>query len=183
METPAKPTWETWKLDTLDREIISALQTNGRKPYSQIARDLDISESAVRYRVRRLEEAQILQVVGIADPLRIGFDIMALIGVNVSKGRLDEVCRIFAELPETSYVAATAGAFDLFIEVICRNTAHFSELLKERIQRTEGVTETQSFLILEIHKMAYGWGVGEPQLHSMADRVVPDHRDERKANA
>lgn len=177
MDTPTRPVGEAWNLDKLDRDIISALQTDGRRPYSQIARDLDISESSVRYRVRRLEEAKILQVVGIADPLRIGFDIMALIGVKVGRGHLNAVCRAFAELPETSYVAATAGSFDLFVEVICRNTMHFSELLTERLQGTDGVVETQSFLVLEIHKMAYGWGVGEPQFHSMdesADEATGD---------
>jgi Lrp/AsnC family transcriptional regulator for asnA, asnC and gidA len=151
---------ESVKLDDVDKRIISALQADGRRPYSRIAADLDVSESVVRYRAQRLEQAGVLQVVGIADPLRIGFDRMALIGLKIRPGSMDDVCAAVTEFPETSYVAALAGSFDAIVEVVCRDTAHFTELLK-RLHLVDGVTSTESFLVLEIHKMAYGWGVGE----------------------
>src|SRR5918997_5881995 len=95
------------KLDRVDREVIAALQADGRRPYSRIAADVGVSESVVRYRVARLEQSGMLQVVGIADPLRIGFDRMALIGIKVRPGTLREVCEAAKAFPETSYVAAT----------------------------------------------------------------------------
>jgi len=108
-----------------------------------------------------MEEHGLLQIVGIADPLRIGFDRMALLGVKVRPGTLQAVCEAVTALPETSYVAETAGSFDLFVELVCRDTGHFAELLKNRIHRIDGVVAVESFLVLEIHKMAYGWGVPE----------------------
>jgi Lrp/AsnC family transcriptional regulator, regulator for asnA, asnC and gidA len=148
------------KLDDVDKRIISALQADGRRPYSRIAADLGVSESVVRYRAQRLEQAGVLQVVGIADPLAIGFDRMALIGVKVRPGTLDDACAAITAFPETSYVAAIAGSYDVIVEVVCRDTEHFTELLK-RLHVVDGITSTESFLVLEIHKMAYGWGVGE----------------------
>jgi Lrp/AsnC family transcriptional regulator for asnA, asnC and gidA len=148
-------------LDDIDRRIIGALQAEGRRPYSRIAKDLGVSESVVRYRVQRLEEAGMLQVVGIADPLRIGFDRMAMIGLKVRPGTLQQVCEAITAFPETSYVAAVAGSYDALVEVVCRDTAHFTELLTERLHHVDGVTSAESFLVLEIHKMAYGWGVPE----------------------
>jgi Lrp/AsnC family transcriptional regulator, regulator for asnA, asnC and gidA len=148
-------------LDAIDRRIIGALQAEGRRPYSRIAAELGVSESSVRYRVARLEDSGMLQIVGIADPLRIGFDRMALIGLKVRPGALQDVCRAVTAFPETSYVAAIAGSYDVIVEVVCRDTAHFTELLTERLHTTDGVLSTESFLVLEIHKMAYGWGVGE----------------------
>jgi Lrp/AsnC family transcriptional regulator for asnA, asnC and gidA len=170
MAVPVRTGSESWSLDDIDRGIIAALQTDGRKPFSKLAQDLDISESGVRYRMRRLEEAGVLQVVGIANPLRIGFDVMALVGLNVAAGAMDDVCAQLSRLPETSYVAGTAGAFDVFVEVICRDTAHFSELLTARLRGIQGVTGSQSFFVLDIHKMAYGWGVGARP----ADRPLVD---------
>lgn len=140
---------------------MAALQAEGRRPFSSIAEELGISESVVRYRVQRLEEAGILQVVGIADPLRIGFDLMAMVGVHVRPGAVREVCARLQELPETSYVAAVAGRYDVLVEVVCRDTGHFQELLTDQVHGIDGVLGTESFLILEIHKMAYGWGVGD----------------------
>ena len=152
---------ETVKLDDVDKGIIGALQVEGRRPYSRIAADLGVSESVVRYRAQRLEQASVLQVVGIADPLRIGFDRMALIGVKVRPGTVDEVCAAVTAFPETSYVVAIAGSFDVLVEVVCRDTAHFTELLTQRLHQVDGVVSAESFLVLEIHKMAYGWGVGD----------------------
>jgi Lrp/AsnC family transcriptional regulator for asnA, asnC and gidA len=148
-------------LDEIDRRLIAALQADGRKPYSRIASELDVSESVVRYRAQRLEDEGMLQVVGIADPLRIGFDRMALVGLKVAPGTARRVCETVTELPETSYVVMIAGSFDVLVEVICRDTDHFTELLTERLQTIEGIVATESFFVLEVHKMAYGWGVPE----------------------
>jgi Lrp/AsnC family transcriptional regulator for asnA, asnC and gidA len=148
-------------LDVVDRQIVAALQAEGRRPFSRIAADIGVGESVVRYRVQRLEAAGILQIVGIADPLKIGFDLMALIGVRVVAGQLDSVVEAAKAIPETSYVASLAGAYDLVVEVVCRDTSHFGELLTKRLAHLPGVAQTESFLILEIHKMAYGWGVGD----------------------
>ena len=148
------------QLDEIDSGIIAALQVDGRRPYSRMSADLGVSESVIRYRVQRLEQADILQVVGIANPLRIGFDLMALVGVHCRGGTVNEVADAISKLPEPSYVAVTAGRFDLFVEVICRDTAHFHEFLTENLTHIDGVERCESFLVLDIKKLAYGWGVG-----------------------
>jgi Lrp/AsnC family transcriptional regulator, regulator for asnA, asnC and gidA len=148
-------------LDHIDRRVVAALQADGRRAFSSIADELGVAESVVRYRAQRMERAGILQVVGIADPLKLGFDLMALVGLRVSPGMVGDVCAAVATLPETSYVAAVAGRYDVFVELVCRDSAHFQRVLIGSLQTIPGVASTESFLILEIHKMAYGWGAGE----------------------
>ena len=157
-------------LDRLDRSIIAALRVDGRRAYSRIADEVGVSESVIRYRVRRLEDAGILQIVGVADPQRIGFDLMALVGIEVAPGYLAKVSDEIGTLAEASYVVATAGRFDLFVEVMCRDTAHFTQVLTDKIQTTDGVLATEAFLVLSIQKMTFGWGVGEVA----PARVAPD---------
>jgi Lrp/AsnC family transcriptional regulator, regulator for asnA, asnC and gidA len=164
---------EPVELDDIDRQLVSALQRDGRRPFSKLATEIGIGESVARYRVQRLERAGILQIVGIADPLKVGFDLMALIGVRVVPGRIKDVATSVSMLAETSYVASLAGAFDLVVEVVCRDTAHFTHLLTQQIHHVEGVVSTESFLIMEIHKMAYGWDVS----HNAAAATPPPSRD------
>jgi Lrp/AsnC family transcriptional regulator for asnA, asnC and gidA len=147
------------RLDEVDRRIIEALQVEGRRPYKRIAAEIGVSEGAVRYRVQRLEDAGILQVVGIADPLRIGFNTMALVGVRVRPGTMEHVCRELAALPQASYVAMVTGSFDVFVEAICRDPEDFRRFLTEDLHAIDGVLGAESFIILELHKLAYGWGV------------------------
>ena len=106
--------WDTpvarpFRFCDLDYRIIAVLQAEGRRPYSRIAAELGISESVVRYRVHRLEQAGMLQIVGIADPLRLGFDRMALIGVRVRPGTIKEVCAAARALPEPPTSPTTPG--------------------------------------------------------------------------
>src|SRR6476659_8340073 len=69
-------------VSALDKRIIEHLQADGRRPFTQIAADLGVSEAAVRARTNRLVERGVLQVVGVTDPLRLGFQQMAMIGVK-----------------------------------------------------------------------------------------------------
>lgn len=173
-------------LDRIDRRVVAALQADGRRSFASIADELGVSESVVRYRTQRMERAGILQVVGIADPLKLGFDLMALVGVRVEPGTLDDVCRRVADVPETSYVAAVAGQYDAFVELVCRDTAHFQRVLVGSLQSIDGVRSTESFLILEIHKMAYGWGAGEhgvPVADEAATGAVGGSAVQRPASA
>ena len=164
-------TQQDYPLDDTDRRIIAILQADGRRSYSQIADDLGIPASSVRYRVHRLEENGVLQIVGIANPLTIGFDRFAMIGIKVRPGTAREVCQRLGELPETSYVIMTAGQYDVMAEVICRDTEHFTDLVNERMPHIDGIISTESFFVLEVHKLAYGWGVG--QVDSLARNTHP----------
>ena len=148
------------ELDDIDRQLIAALQLNGRKSFKEIAEETGIPASSVRYRVQRLEDSGTLQIVGIANPLSIGFDRLALIGVRCTPGTAKKVCKEMAELTESSYVVLTTGSYDVMVEVVCRDLEHYTELLYDRLQMIEGVASTETFFVLEAHKLAYGWGVG-----------------------
>ncbi len=145
-------------LDKKDRAIISYLQYDGRTPYTKIADELGIAEGSVRRRVKRLMDAEQLQIVGIVEPKEMGWNEAGMIGINVQANRITEVADAIAELPEVSYLFQAAGEFDLFAEVFCKDRDHFVSFLNENLQKIPGVNRTQSFLILKLHKLSYRWG-------------------------
>ena len=77
------------EVSPLDKRIIEHLQADGRRPFTQIAADLGVSEAAVRARTNRLIERGILQVVGVTDPLKLGFHQMAMIGIRCESAQAD----------------------------------------------------------------------------------------------
>lgn len=70
------------EISELDKRIIEHLQLDGRRPFTQIATALGVSEATVRARTNRLIERGILQIVGVTDPLKLGFQQQAMIGVR-----------------------------------------------------------------------------------------------------
>jgi Lrp/AsnC family transcriptional regulator for asnA, asnC and gidA len=145
-------------ISELDKRIIEHLQEDGRRPYTQIAADLGVSEAAVRARSNRLIERGVLQIVGVTDPLKIGFQQWAMIGVRCEASRLIEVAEALAAFPETDYVVVTAGAYDVLVEVVAEDNEALLQFLSEKLRKIPGVRETETFVYLRLMKQSYQWG-------------------------
>jgi Lrp/AsnC family transcriptional regulator for asnA, asnC and gidA len=150
------------RLDEVDRGIIEALQQNGREPFRRIAAGIGVSEATVRARYARLCEDNILQVTGVTNPLGLGFESMAMVGVRTS-GPPEPVADEISRWGEADYVVVTAGQFDILVELVCLDRRALLELTS-RIRALDGVASTESFLYLELWKQLYDWGarVQEP---------------------
>ncbi len=149
-------------LDKTDQAIISLLQYDGRMPYTKIAQQIGITEGGVRRRVKNLIKKGKLQVVGIVEPHELGWNEAGMIGIKVQTNLIKAVAREIAQLPEVTYLFQTAGEFDLFVEVYCKDREHFVAFLNDKLQQINGVERTHTFLILEMYKLSYRWGESEP---------------------
>jgi Lrp/AsnC family transcriptional regulator for asnA, asnC and gidA len=142
-------------VDSLDSAIVEHLQLDGRKPYTEIAQALGVSEGTVRNRVSRLVEERILHVVAMVDPHNLGMDAPALIGVTLQPGDWDPAIGTIANFEEVSYLVLVSGEFDLLVEVMCRDRDHLAEFLNAKLRRVPGVVHTRTFTILRTYKMAW----------------------------
>jgi Lrp/AsnC family transcriptional regulator for asnA, asnC and gidA len=145
-------------LDDLDKAIIKCLQLDGRRPYAQIGRELQVPEATVRQRAERLISRGVVQVVGVTDPLAMGFQQQALIGLKVEPGRLDEIAQRIGALEEVTYLVVTAGRFDLVCEVVCADNDHLLRVLTEQLAGIDGIRSTETLVELRFVKESYQWG-------------------------
>jgi Lrp/AsnC family transcriptional regulator for asnA, asnC and gidA len=146
------------QLDDISKEIIELLQHDGRKPYSEIAKAVKLSEAAVRQRIQKLTESGVMQVVAVTDPMQLGFNRQAMIGIRCS-GDMSVLAEKLAAMPEVDYVVMTAGSFDILVEVVCENDQELIELLNSKIRQLPNVLSTETFVYLKLHKQFYNWGV------------------------
>jgi Lrp/AsnC family transcriptional regulator, regulator for asnA, asnC and gidA len=143
------------RIDALDQGIIEALQANGRESFRAIAARLGVSEATVRARYARLCDDDILQVVGVTNPLGLGFE-QALVGVKTT-GSPQPVADELATWTEADYVVVTAGQYDLVVEVVARDRRELLDVTN-RMRALEGVVSTETFLYLDLVKQLYDWG-------------------------
>jgi Lrp/AsnC family transcriptional regulator for asnA, asnC and gidA len=153
-------------VDSLDLAIVERLQRDGRRPFTEIAQDLEVSEGTVRNRVGRLIDDRVLQIVGMVDAHHLGMDAPALIAVALEPGDWDPAIEAIANFKEVSYLVLVSGEFDLLVEVMCRDRNHLAEFLNLSLRRVPGVMRTQTFTILRTYKLAYG---AKPVLDPQAD--------------
>ncbi len=143
------------RIDGLDQGIIEALQENGRESFRAIASRLGVSEATVRARYARLCDDDILQVVGVTNPLGLGFE-QALVGLKTT-GSPGPVADEISSWPEADYVVVTAGQYDLVVEVVADDRRGLLELTN-RMRALDGVVSTETFLYLDLVKQLYDWG-------------------------
>jgi Lrp/AsnC family transcriptional regulator for asnA, asnC and gidA len=143
-------------LDRIDQRLIEALQKNGREPFRRIAAEVGVSEATIRARYQRLCEDNILQVTGVTNPLGLGFDAIAMVGIRTG-GAPEPVADTIAQWEEADYVVITAGQFDILVELVCEDRRQLLDVTN-RMRELEGVVSTESFLYLELWKQLYDWG-------------------------
>ncbi|GAB2750829.1 Lrp/AsnC family transcriptional regulator [Nocardioides pakistanensis] len=145
-------------LDEVSKAIIEELQQDGRRSYAAIGKVVGLSEAAVRQRVQRLIDSNVMQVVAVTDPLELGFARQAMIGIR-AHGELEPIADELAGMDEVDYVVITAGSFDLLAEVVCESDEHLLDVLSHQIRKIDGVVSTETFMYLKLRKQTYSWGV------------------------
>ncbi|GAA1455782.1 Lrp/AsnC family transcriptional regulator [Williamsia maris] len=144
-------------LDHVSKQIIEALQTDGRRSYASVGKSVGLSEAAVRNRVQKLSDSGVLQIVAVTDPLQVGFARQAMIGIRCT-GDSVVLAEKLAEIDEIDYVVLTAGSFDIMIEVVCEDDDGLLELLNQKVRTQPGVTGTETLVYLKLVKQQYNWG-------------------------
>ena len=144
-------------LDDINKQIIEHLQRDGRMSYATLAKEIGLSEAAVRQRVQRLLDGGLMQIVAVTDPLTLGFARQAMVGLKVN-GDLRAIADEIAAIPEVDYVVICAGGFDLLVELVCTDDEHLLDLLNEKVRSVKGVLACETFMYLKLAKQTYAWG-------------------------
>lgn len=144
-------------MDETSKAIIEQLQQDGRRPYATIGRAVGLSEAAVRQRVQRLQDAGVMQIVAVTDPVQVGFARSAMIGIRV-EGDIEAVADAMESLPEVDYLVVCAGGFDILAEVVAEDDDHLLDVINRQIRAIPGVRSTDTFVYLKLRKQIYTWG-------------------------
>jgi Lrp/AsnC family transcriptional regulator for asnA, asnC and gidA len=144
-------------LDEVNKRIIEQLQRDGRMSYAALAKIVGLSEAAVRQRVQRLLDANVMQIVAVTDPLSLGFSRQVMVGIRVT-GDIRPVADALAAIREVDYVVICAGGYDVLAELVCTDDEHLLRLLNDTIRAIPGVSATETFVYLKLAKQTYAWG-------------------------
>lgn len=146
-------------LDEFDRAIINLLQQNGRMPFLTIANQLDLAEGTVRRRVGKLLNEGLLRIVGVADPFKVGLNTVAVVGMKVERGRIENIAEQLSALPEVRYVALSTGNYDLVIEVVVSGNDELLTFLVDTLRDIDGISNTGTSIVLKVAKQDLAWEI------------------------
>lgn len=142
-------------LDEIDKKIIAALYEDGRAAFTQIAQQLNVSPGMIRARYNRMVKMGFLQIVAITNPLNVGYNALALIGLRVDGSRLIEISDQIAAMKEVVYQVIVSGRYDIILEVMCYDQADLLRFLTDKLYKIDGVRDSETFMHLKIVKEIY----------------------------
>lgn len=143
------------QLDDLDYKILEQLIKDGRKSFTDIADELNVSVGTVRNRFNVFVENELLTIIGRVNPDKIGFHTYAQILIKVRPvDKVAEVAEKIAQLPEVSFLAMTTGAYDLEVNVMCRNNEHLVQLMTNQVTKMDGIYESATNIYFKVYKYA-----------------------------
>ncbi|KAF2082391.1 Lrp/AsnC family transcriptional regulator [Flavobacterium sharifuzzamanii] len=133
--------------DYLDREIIQKLSENARIPFSDLAKELNISNSLVHLRVKKLQQAGVINSFSVKlNPKELGFETITYTGIVTKEARFSySIAEKLKEIPEVIECHWVSGKYALFIKIVAANNEELRKILYEQVHQIEGVGSTDSF--------------------------------------
>jgi DNA-binding Lrp family transcriptional regulator len=144
------------ELSADERAMIGLLQQDGRRSFSDMARELGVGESTVRRTVHRLIEDDVIAVTAVANPRLLGLESIAWVGIRIDWRAAKGIQEALLELRGVDYVVTTTGRYHVMAEVSAHNLEDFAERI-DVIRGLPGVRETESFLYLDLFHQEYQW--------------------------
>ena len=149
-----------YKIDEISIKIINILLEDGRTPASEIARQIgNISTRAVRYRIDRMVEEEVIRISAIVNPKSFGLDTIADVWMEVESDKIAEVAKRLAEYENVTYVACSIGESDVSIQVVACDTGEIYRFVTEEVRTMPGVRKTITSIVPIILKDVYQWRV------------------------
>lgn len=135
-------------MDQRDEIILNALIADSRTSYVELAKRLRITEAAVRKRVKNLEESGIIQHFTVrVDPSVLGYNSVAIIGVDTDPGFLPEIYEALRRMGNVKYVSLSSGDHMLMFEAWCKTHTELRTLISH-IKKVRGVTKICPAILL-----------------------------------
>jgi DNA-binding Lrp family transcriptional regulator len=133
-------------MDDTDKSIVEILKHDGRATYSDIGKRIDLSEGAVRKRIKSLVDTGIIRRFTVKVGLIEGAEAIALLSVEPSSPT-SEVSKALKQFSNVETVYEITGEYDIAVTMSGLNITEVNECL-EKIRRLNGVANTNTMIVL-----------------------------------
>jgi Lrp/AsnC family leucine-responsive transcriptional regulator len=132
-------------VDDLDKQLLDILKDNSRLSFADLGRKINLSPSAVRERIQKLEEFEVIQKYTLQlNNKKLGNDLEAFILLKVFPGQLKHILKKINNFQEIQEAYRITGSQNIHLKVVVKNQLNLQKLLDELMI----FSDTNTFLIL-----------------------------------
>jgi len=143
-----------YQIDELDRGIIRMLSKDGRLPFSEMASELNVTEKTIRLRYKNLVQHNIIEVVGVVNPIALGLKAGAIIQIKTQQGTIAQVREALSTIKEVRYITMTSGDYQLLIQINVQSQEDIKDCML-KLDGIEGIAGINTIIQLENYKNTF----------------------------
>ncbi|MGH7762086.1 MAG: Lrp/AsnC family transcriptional regulator [Candidatus Dormibacteraceae bacterium] len=129
------------KLDAIDHKIIGHLTADGRVPWAELGRRVNLSSPAIAERVQRLELGGVITGYRAEiDPWALGYQLAAIVRIKPAPGKLPRIPELAGQIPEISECHRITGEDCFYLKVYLRTIDDLSKMLDRFLAYGETTT-------------------------------------------
>lgn len=142
-----------YQLDYTDKRIIDELTKDARISYLELSKKLNVSNSMVHQRIKKIKDAGIISGEGLKiSPEKAGYKSCAYTGIVLTEARFcDHVANELEKIPEVAECHYVSGKYALFAKVHAIDNEDMRLVLYDKIHRIEGVSSTDTFMSFQTY--------------------------------
>lgn len=147
----------SYQLDSVDRQIVSILQQDGRTSNVEIARQVGVSEATVRKRLDRLLGDGVMRITAVPNAAKVGFPTVTFVTLDVDLSYLDQIADRLGRLPEVRSIYYATGENDLVVEAWFHSSEQLLHFLTQQMAAIPGIKQAATSHVLRILKDGSTW--------------------------
>lgn len=144
---------QSHQLDKIDRNIVRILQRDARTSFTALAKQVGLSTTPCKERVRRLERDGVIQhYQAVLDPRALDRGLVVFVQIRLNRTSQDifeEFTASALDLPEVQECYLVSGNFDYLLKARVADMNAYRILLGETLLTLPGVLESTSYVVME----------------------------------
>lgn len=145
-------------LDDLDREILKRLKLDPRCTNKSLAAALSVSEVTIATRIRAMENDNVMRVIAQWDMRAAGFNVLALVDVDVVGRAVDAVAADLARIENVGSVNLLMGEPAIVLEIHAATLDELESILLDEVGKVKGVNGTVANVVVDVVKYDSAYG-------------------------
>ncbi len=154
-------------MDKIDCHTLKALQQDGRKKNSELAKETGLAPSTMLDRVKKLEDKGVIQGYrAVVNPGKLGLMAQGFASISLDRHRVKNIQNLEEEIKKIPNVRACyhiTGRFDYLLHVVAPDLEKLGELIKQKLATIPGMGKIETFLVYEEVKPDQGWPIDAAQ--------------------
>jgi len=140
-----------YKFDNTDIKILQILQTDVRLPLTQLSEQLGIPHGTVRDRIRKMEEAGVIECyTAILNPAKLGFLMNCLVQVTLDQQVENSLAvEALLKIKEVTEIQLLTGEVDAFVRIWAKDVEHLRQILYDKFTSIPGMVRTNTIIVLD----------------------------------